>query len=299
MPAEGLPAIAPDRLLSAEEIARVVGIAAHRLGIRDVRFTGGEPLVRKDLVDIVARCSAAAPGLSLAMTTNAIGLDRRARDLVAAGLTRVNVSLDTVDRRHFETLTRRDRLPAVMAGIDAALAAGLSPLKINAVLMPETLDGATDLLAWCLDRGVHLRFIEQMPLDADHEWDRGSMVDAVTLLDVLGRRFDLTEVGRDDPSAPAEEWAVDGGPATVGIIASVTRSFCSDCDRTRLTAEGTIRSCLFSDTETDIRGALRGGATDEEIADLWRGAMWNKWAGHGIDAEGFEPPERSMGAIGG
>ncbi|MGU3434163.1 GTP 3',8-cyclase MoaA [Actinomycetes bacterium M1A6_2h] len=299
MPAEGLPAIAPNNLLSASEIARVVGIAAHRLGIEDVRFTGGEPLVRKDLVDIVARCAAAAPGLSLAMTTNAIGLDRRARDLADAGLTRVNVSLDTVDRRHFETLTRRDRLPAVMAGIDGALAAGLSPVKINAVLMPETLHGATDLLAWCLERGVHLRFIEQMPLDADHEWDRRSMVDAVTLLEVLGRRFDLTEVGRDDPSAPAEEWAVDGGPATVGIIASVTRSFCSDCDRTRLTAEGTVRSCLFSDTETDIRGALRGGATDDEIADLWRGAMWNKWAGHGIDAAGFVPPERSMGAIGG
>ncbi|GGG05939.1 cyclic pyranopterin monophosphate synthase [Rhodococcoides trifolii] len=299
MPAEGLPAIAPEKLLSAAEIARVVGIAVHRLGIQDVRFTGGEPLVRRDLVDIVARCSAAAPGVSMAMTTNAIGLDRRARSLAEAGLTRVNVSLDTVDRRHFETLTRRDRLPAVMAGIDGALAEGLSPVKINAVLMPETLHGATDLLAWCLDRGVRLRFIEQMPLDADHEWDRSSMVDAETLLDVLGRRFDLTEVGRDDPSAPAEEWEVDGGPSTVGIIASVTRSFCSDCDRTRLTAEGTVRSCLFSDTETDIRGALRGGATDEEIADLWRGAMWNKWAGHGIDAEGFEPPARSMGAIGG
>ncbi|MBY6366754.1 GTP 3',8-cyclase MoaA [Rhodococcoides corynebacterioides] len=299
MPAEGLPGLDAEQVLSAAEIARLVGVAHRELGVREVRFTGGEPLVRKDIVDIVARSATAAPDVALSMTTNGIGLDRRAAALVQAGLGRVNISLDTVDRAHFAALTRRDRLPAVLAGIDGALAAGLAPVKINAVLMRETLAGAADLLAWCLERGVALRFIEQMPLDADREWARSTMVPAAELLAVLRERFDLTEIGRSDPSAPAEEWTVDGGPATVGIIASVTRSFCSDCDRTRLTAEGTVRSCLFSDVETDLRAVLRRGADDAEIADLWRGAMWEKSAGHGMDDAGFVPPERSMGAIGG
>lgn len=299
MPEEGLPAIATENLLTPEEIARVVGVAVHRLGVEEVRFTGGEPLMRADLAEILQLCSRSAPGVPLAMTTNAVGLEHRADTLAAAGLSRVNVSLDTIDRAHFAELTRRDRLPSVLRGVRAAKRAGLTPVKINAVLMPETLDGAVDLLAWCLEEGVALRFIEQMPLDADHEWARANMLDAQQLLDVLSTRFDLREVGREDPSAPAEEWAVDGTMSTVGIIASVTRSFCSDCDRTRLTAEGTVRSCLFSDEETDVRAALRGGATDEELAQLWRGAMWNKWAGHGIDAADFVPPARSMGAIGG
>ncbi|MGW5075498.1 GTP 3',8-cyclase MoaA [Rhodococcus sp. NPDC004095] len=299
MPAEGLPVIPQSRLLSADQIVRLVRIAVRDLGVREVRFTGGEPLMRRDLEDIIGGCARAVPGTPLSMTTNGVGLEHRAAALADAGLTRVNISLDTVDRAHFAELTRRDRLPSVLAGIRAAGRAGLAPLKINAVLMPETLGGAADLLQWCLDEGAHLRFIEEMPLDADHAWARSAMVDARHLLDVLGERFDLTEAGREDPSAPAEEWLVDGGPATVGIIASVTRNFCADCDRTRLTAEGTVRSCLFSDTEIDLRDAMRSGATDEELAGLWRGAMWNKWAGHGINAAGFEPPQRSMGAIGG
>nr|WP_206037738.1 GTP 3',8-cyclase MoaA [Rhodococcus sp. HNM0569] len=299
MPEEGLPAIPQQDLLTADEIVRLVRLAVDRLGVREVRFTGGEPLMRADLEQIVAGCAAAVPGIPLALTTNAIGLEHRARGLAAAGLTRVNVSLDSIDRAHFAQLTRRDRLPSVLAGIRAAADAGLAPLKINAVLMPETLSGAADLLAWALAEGVALRFIEEMPLDADQEWAREHMVSADALLSALGARFALSPVGRDDPSAPAEEWTVDGGPATVGIIASVTRSFCADCDRTRITAEGTVRSCLFSDSEVDLRGALRSGATDDELAQLWRGAMWNKWAGHGIDAAGFTPPQRSMGAIGG
>lgn len=299
MPESGLPAIEARNLLTASEIARVVGVATSHLGVEEVRFTGGEPLMRADLAEILQLCSEAAPGVPLAMTTNAVGLEHRVDALVAAGLGRVNVSLDTIDRHHFAELTRRDRLPSVLAGVRAARRAGLDPVKINAVLMPETLHGAADLLQWCLDEGVALRFIEQMPLDADQEWARANMLDAQHLLDVLSARFELTEIGRVDPSAPAEEWAVGGTSATVGIIASVTRSFCSDCDRTRLTAEGTVRSCLFSDEETDLRAALRGGATDDEIARLWRGAMWNKWAGHGIDAADFVPPARSMGAIGG
>jgi cyclic pyranopterin phosphate synthase len=214
-------------------------------------------------------------------------------------LSRINVSLDTIDREHFTKLTRRDRLPRVLAGLTAAASAGLGPIKVNAVLMRETLADAPDLLAFALEHGLLLRFIEQMPLDADAAWRRDNMVPASELLDVLSSRFSLSPVGRSDPSAPAEEWAVDGGAATVGIIASVTRSFCAACDRTRITAEGTVRSCLFGDDETDLRGLLRSGASDHDIADRWRAAMWNKQAGHGIDAADFAPPARSMGAIGG
>ena len=299
MPEAGLPAIARNDLLTAVEIARLVGIAVRDLGVRDIRFTGGEPLMRHDLAEIVARSAEVAAGASISITTNGIGLDKRIAELVVAGLTRVNISLDTVDRDHFARLTRRDRLPAVFAGIDAAKRAGMTPLKINAVLMRDTLAGAADLLAWALENEVRLRFIEQMPLDADELWVRENMVDASELLDVLGSRFTLTQPHRDDPSDPAEEWLVDGGPATVGIIASVTRAFCSACDRTRVTAEGTVRSCLFGDDETDLRALLRNGATDALIADWWRAAMWGKQAGHGMSLPGFVRPARSMGAIGG
>jgi cyclic pyranopterin phosphate synthase len=299
MPEAGLPAIARNDLLTATEIGRLVGIAVRDLGVRDVRFTGGEPLMRNDLVEIIARSAEVADGASISMTTNGIGLDKRVDALVAAGLNRVNISLDTVDRDHFARLTRRDRLPSVFAGIAGAKAAGLTPLKINAVLMRDTLNGAVDLLEWSIANGVRLRFIEQMPLDADEAWARDNMIDAAELLAVLGERFTLTQPHREDPSAPAEEWIVDGGPATVGIIASVTRSFCAACDRTRLTAEGTVRSCLFGDDETDLRGLMRGGADDRTIADWWRAAMWGKQAGHGMERSDFVRPLRSMGAIGG
>ncbi|MEU2251610.1 GTP 3',8-cyclase MoaA [Nocardia xishanensis] len=299
MPEEGLPPIPKDELLTVDEIVRLVVLAVAQLGVREVRFTGGEPLLRRDLEQIVAGCHERLPDIPLAMTTNGVGLEHRARGLAAAGLSRVNVSLDTVDRDGFAKLTRRDRLDSVLAGIRAARAAGLAPLKVNAVLMRETLSGAADLLQWCLAEECELRFIEEMPLDADHEWARANMVTAAELLDVLGARFTLTEAGRSDPSAPAEKWLVDGGPAAVGIIATVTRKFCDTCDRTRLTADGMLRSCLFSDQEFDLREAMRSGADDAELATIWRGAMWNKWAGHGIDAEDFVPPERTMGAIGG
>ncbi|MDO3645763.1 GTP 3',8-cyclase MoaA [Nocardia mangyaensis] len=299
MPEEGLPPIPREELLTADEIVRLVSLAVTELGVREVRFTGGEPLMRRELEQIVAGCHAAVPGTPLAMTTNGVGLEHRAAALVKAGLSRVNVSLDTVDQADFARLTRRDRLESVLNGIRAARDAGLTPVKVNAVLMRQNLAGAPDLLAWCLAEGCELRFIEEMPLDADHEWARDHMVTAADLLDVLGERFALTPAGRVDPSAPAEKWLVDGGPATVGIIATVTRKFCDTCDRTRLTADGMLRSCLFSDQEFDVRTALRAGADDAEVAELWRGAMWQKWAGHGIDAAGFVPPERTMGAIGG
>jgi len=300
MPAEGLPPIAREDLLTPAEIARLVGIAVRDLGVRDVRFTGGEPLMRHDLAEIVGLSRALAPTATLAMTTNGIGLDHRLPALLAAGLDRVNISLDTVNPEHFARLTRRDRLDSVLAGILAARAAGIRPLKLNAVMMRETLDDAPQLLQWALEHGAELRFIEEMPLDADHAWAREHMVSAAELLAVLGTRFALEPVGRPgDPSSPAETWRVNGGPETVGIIASVTRSFCSDCDRTRITAEGTVRSCLFSDEETDLRALLRGGASDEELADRWRAAMWHKQAGHGMELPEFSPPQRSMGAIGG
>ena len=304
MPEAGLPAIARKDLLDPAEIARLVGIAVRDLGVRDVRFTGGEPLMRSDLGEIISLSAAVAGGASLSMTTNGIGLDKRVDELVAAGLTRLNISLDTVDRDHFARLTRRDRLPSVFAGIEAAKMAGVTPLKINAVLMRDTLGGAADLLEWSLANGAKLRFIEQMPLDADEAWARDNMVDAAELLDVLSTRFTLTQPHRDDPSDPAEEWLVDGHsydgrPATVGIIASVTRSFCAACDRTRVTAEGTVRSCLFGDDETDLRALLRGGTPDATIAEWWRAAMWGKQKGHGMERADFQRPLRSMGAIGG
>jgi cyclic pyranopterin phosphate synthase len=314
MPAEGLPLVPRDELMTPDEIGRLVGIGVRDLGIRDIRFTGGEPLMRRDLEEIIGAARTAADEalatpasgerVRIAMTSNALGLDKRVDALVAAGLDRVNVSLDTVDREAFATLTRRDRLDDVLEGIRAALAAGLAPVKINAVLLPETLTGAADLLAWAVEHGCNLRFIEEMPLDADGQWTRDDVVSAADLLGVLGSRFTLTPAGREDPSAPAEEWLVDEGPATVGIIASVTRSFCGACDRTRLTAEGTVRSCLFGNEETDLKALLRAGATDDEVGDAWRAAMWAKPRAHGSDAvelapDAFADTTRSMGAIGG
>jgi GTP 3',8-cyclase len=299
MPEAGLPVIARDDLLTPVEIARLVEIAVRDLGVHDIRFTGGEPLLRADLAEIISLSKAVAGDASISITTNGIGLDKRIDELVAAGLTRINISLDTVDRDHFARLTRRDRLPAVFAGIEAARQAGLTPLKINAVLMRDTLGGAIDLVEWALANEVRLRFIEQMPLDADEQWARDNMVPAHELIDVLSERFALSQPHRDDPSAPAEEWIVDGGPATVGIIASVTRSFCEACDRTRVTAEGTVRSCLFGDDETDLRALLRTGASDVDLADRWRAAQWGKQRGHGMEREDFVRPLRSMGAIGG
>ncbi|MFT4124216.1 MAG: GTP 3',8-cyclase MoaA [Microbacteriaceae bacterium] len=304
MPAEGLPRIAAEALLTAEEVARLVGIAVAELGIREVRFTGGEPLMRPDLERVVALSRAAAPGARLSMTTNAVGLERRAAGLAAAGLDRVNVSLDTVDRERFARLTRRDRLPAVLAGIRAAGDAGLDPVKVNAVLVRDTLPDAAALVAWALESGCELRFIEQMPLDADRAWARESMVSAGELVAALAPRFRLGRPHRDDPHAPAEHWEVRSASTgallgTVGIIASVTRSFCESCDRSRLTAEGSVRPCLFGDEETDLRALLRGGASDAELAERWREAQWAKQPGHGIQRPGFVPPVRSMGAIGG
>ncbi|MCZ7426630.1 GTP 3',8-cyclase MoaA [Micromonospora sp. WMMA1949] len=300
MPAEGLPWLANPQLLTDDEIVRLVGVAVSRLGITEVRFTGGEPLIRPGLPGIVAAVAALTPRPRISLTTNGIGLARMASALREAGLDRVNVSLDTLDRDRFTALTRRDRLADVIAGLAGAAEAGLTPVKINSVLMRGTNDDeAPALLRFALAHGYELRFIEQMPLDAQHGWDRSTMVTADEILASLQAAFALTPDPSERGAAPAETWLVDGGPARVGVIASVTRPFCGDCDRTRLTADGQVRNCLFATEESDLRGALRDGADDEELARRWRAAMWAKRAGHGIDDPTFLQPARSMSAIGG
>jgi cyclic pyranopterin phosphate synthase len=272
-----------------------------RLGITEVRYTGGEPLLRRELVDIVTRTAKLRPAPQVSLTTNGIGLSRMAAALADAGLHRVNVSLDTLDRETFKTLAHRDRLDDVLEGLAAADAAGLRPVKVNTVLMRGINDHeAVPLLHYCLERGYELRFIEQMPLDAQHGWRRENMITADEILARLKEDFDLTD---DDPvergSAPAELFLVGGGPSRVGVIGSVTRPFCGACDRVRLTADGQIRNCLFATDESDLRSAMRGGASDEELAKRWQSAMWVKRAGHGIDDPSFLQPARPMSAIGG
>ncbi|SDH87869.1 cyclic pyranopterin phosphate synthase [Sinosporangium album] len=301
MPPEGLEWLPKPELLTADEIVRLVGIGVERLGITEVRYTGGEPLLRRELVDIVTRTAALRPRPRLSVTTNGIGLSRLAAPLADAGLDRVNVSLDTLDRDTFVRLAHRDRLADVLAGLASAEAAGLRPVKVNAVLMRDVNDHeAVPLLDYCLERGYELRFIEQMPLDAQHGWRRDTMVTADEILKRLLDAYDLTP---DDPrergSAPAELFLVDGGPARVGVIGSVTRPFCGTCDRVRLTADGQIRNCLFATDESDLRTAMRNGAGDDELAERWRAAVRVKRAGHGIDDPAFLQPARPMSAIGG
>ncbi|MFD8191900.1 GTP 3',8-cyclase MoaA [Streptomyces wuyuanensis] len=301
MPEEGLQWLSKSTLLTDDEIVRLVGIAVTLLGVTEVRFTGGEPLLRPGLVGIVERCAGLEPRPKLSLTTNGIGLKRTATALKAAGLDRVNVSLDTLRPDVFKTLTRRDRHHDVVEGLEAARDAGLTPVKVNTVLMPGLNDDeAPELLAWAVEHAYELRFIEQMPLDAQHGWKRDGMITAGDILQSLRTRFELTPEGdQARGSAPAERWLVDGGPHRVGVIASVTRPFCSACDRTRLTADGQVRTCLFAREETDLRGALRSGAPDEEIARIWKLAMWGKKAGSGLDDPEFLQPQRPMSAIGG
>ncbi len=300
MPAEGLDWQPADELLSDDELVRVITVAVDRLGIQEIRFTGGEPLLRKGLPGIIARVGALRPKPEVSLTTNGIGFARRADEFVDAGLDRINISLDSLDPDTFERITRRRRLRDVLAALDAAAAVGLTPVKINAVLLRGVNDHeAPDLLQFALDHGYQLRFIEQMPLDAGHVWSRDRMVTADEIQERLAARFDLSPDPGARLGAPAELFRVNGGPATVGIIASVTRPFCGDCDRTRLTADGQIRTCLFSRAETDLRAILRGGGTDEQIAQLWRATTWGKLPGHGIDDPSFLQPDRPMSAIGG
>ncbi len=301
MPPEGLDWLPGPALLTDGEVSRLIAVAVQRLGVTEVRFTGGEPLLRRGLPGIVARTAELRPRPEISLTTNGIGLARLADPLRAAGLDRINVSLDTLRPDTFAALARRNRLADVLDGLAAAAAAGLTPVKVNAVLMRgHNDDEAPDLLQYCLDRGYQLRFIEQMPLDAQHGWRRENMVTADEILDALTPHFKLAP---DDPaargSAPAETFLVDGGPARVGVIGSVTRPFCGTCDRVRLTAYGQIRNCLFARDETNLRDPLRSGASDEDIAARWQRAVAVKLPGHGINDPGFLQPSRPMSAIGG
>jgi cyclic pyranopterin phosphate synthase len=303
MPPEGLDWLPGADVLTDEEIVRLITIGVERLGITTVRLTGGEPLLRKNLELLVADIAALSPTPEIALTTNGIGLAARAEKLAAAGLKRINISLDTLDPDTFAQLARRRRLPDVLAGVAAAREAGLEPVKINTVLLRGINDHeAIDLLRWAMTEQVQLRFIEQMPLDPQHGWKRDEMITADEIRLRLGQHVELVEDPEDAlarGSAPAELFRVAGSSYRVGIIASVSKPFCGSCDRVRLTADGQIRNCLFARTESDMRTPLRAGASEEEIAALWVAAVAGKQPGHGINDPSFLQPDRPMSAIGG
>ncbi|MEV4686917.1 GTP 3',8-cyclase MoaA [Microbacterium sp. LWH3-1.2] len=313
MPAEGMAWLPQRMLMTADEIARLVAIGHHDLGVGELRLTGGEPLVRQDLEFVVSRIREECPVLPISMTTNAVGLDRRAQDLRDAGMTRINVSLDSLHPDTFATLTRRPFLDRVLDGVRAAAQAGFGPIKINAVLLRGVNDlEAPDLLEWAIDQGHELRFIEHMPLDGDRAWREDRMISASEIRMLLSTRFTLSPAPELRGGAPAELFEVrrrrqsPESPALgrIGLISSVTEPFCAACTRTRVTAEGRVRSCLFSHEETDLLSEMRAGATDAEIAKRWREAMYTKPRAHGSETVGlssadFVQPERSMSAIGG
>ena len=317
MPAQGLQWLPTPDLLTTAELTRLGRIAVERLGVERIRLTGGEPLMRRDLEEIVEALSAlrtlAGAKPDIALTTNGLGLEKRAAGLRAAGLDRVNISIDSLDPQDYAAITRRDRLADVLTGIAGAQEAGLDPIKVNAVAVPATVEErAPRLLAECLRRGWQLRFIEHMPLGPRETWSSQDVVGVDQILEVLREAgFTLTEVGRPD-RRPAALWRVAAGSAlgqehpagTVGVIASVTAPFCSDCDRTRITADGRLMTCLFSTTETDLRGPMRTGADDDELIRIWARATWLKPRAHGsddpqADSDGFARPQRTMSAIGG
>jgi GTP 3',8-cyclase len=303
MPAEGLEWLPAAEVLTDSEIVRLVGIGVRMLGITTVRLTGGEPLLRKNLEQLVAELAGLEPRPAIALTTNGIGLARRADGLAAAGLDRINISLDTLDAATFARLARRPRLPDVLAGVAAARGAGLHPVKINTVLIRGVNDHeGVDLLRWAMAEQVQLRFIEQMPLDAQHAWQRAEMVTADEIRARLGLEYQLVEDPADAAargSAPAELFRVAGTDYSVGIIASVSKPFCGACDRVRLTSDGQLRNCLFSRTESDLRTPMRAGASDEQLAERWIAAVATKRPGHGINDPSFLQPDRPMSAIGG
>ena len=303
MPADFADWIPSAELLTTDELMFVLEIAVDE-GIDEVRLTGGEPLLRPDVVDVVRRINSLPRPPRISITTNALRLSGLAGPLRDAGLERVNVSLDTLDRERFKALTHRDRLDDVFAGLAAARAAGLSPVKVNSVLMRGVNeDEAVPMLRRALEEDWHLRFIEQMPLDAGGLWNRANMVTAEEILEKLSSAFDITPLPQRG-TAPAEEFYVDGGPATVGVIASVTRPFCGTCDRLRLTADGQLRNCLFARDETDLRAVLRDESltVDEREAEVRRrlhASVLAKLPGHGINDPAFIQPPRPMSAIGG
>jgi cyclic pyranopterin phosphate synthase len=292
-----------EHLLSVDELMTVIEVAVEQ-GITNIRLTGGEPLLRPDVVEIVRRINAIPSPPRISLTSNGLRLVELAQPLADAGLERVNVSLDTLDRERFAKLTFRDRFDDVIAGIEAAQRAGLRPVKVNTLLMRGVNDDeAVPLLRHAIANDWSLRFIEQMPLDAGGSWERAEMITVDEIHALLSAEFDLVPVPNRG-SAPAEEFVVDGGPATVGIIASVSKPFCAACDRLRLTADGQIRNCLFARDETDVRATLRDASISEDerrerIAGLFASSVLAKLPGHGINDPSFIQPDRPMSAIGG
>ena len=303
MPAEGMQWLPRDELLTYEEIARVARVCVERFGFEAIRITGGEPLVRAHVTRLVQLL--APLDVDLAMTTNGVKLPELAHELVAAGLRRINVSLDSLQRERFFALTKRDELDRVLAGIDAALDAGLAPVKINAVVMRGVNDDeVVDLARFGREHGVGVRFIEFMPLDAQGEWSHDKVVPASEILDRINDVFPL-ERAHHDHVEPAERYAFVDGVGDVGVIASVSEPFCENCDRVRLTAEGQFRTCLFALEEFDLRAELRAADgldapdLDDRLAAAITGAVGTKWAGHHIGQVDFVRPSRSMSQIGG
>jgi len=296
MPAEGLQWLPRDQVLTFEEIERIARVCVQRFGIDSIRLTGGEPTVRAHLPVLVGKL--AALGADLALTTNGATLRMIAGDLVAAGLRRVNISLDTLRRDRFAELTRRDELRGVLDGIEAAKEAGLDPVKVNTVVMRGVNDDEVlDLAVFGRDRGVVVRFIEWMPLDADQRWESDAVVSQDEILRTIDAVYPVEAIQRG--SEPAERFVYRDGMGEVGVIPSVTRPFCGSCDRIRLTADGQLRSCLFSVDEVDLRALLRGGASDDDVGAAVQRCVAGKWAGHMIGQVQFVRPRRSMSQIGG
>jgi len=296
MPEEGMKWIPREGVLTFEEIERVASLLVSRYGVDSIRLTGGEPTVRANLPDLVERL--AKLGVDLAMTTNGATLPLVAQDLKDAGLKRLNISLDSLDRDRFIELTRRDDLERVLEGIDAAIDAGFDPVKINVVLMNGVNhDEIVDFATFGRDKGVIVRFIEFMPLDADEQWGPDRVVPLADVVKAIDEVYPIEPFART--SAPATTYRYEDGKGQIGVIATVTEKFCDTCDRIRLTADGQFRNCLFAVQDYNLRDALRAGATNDEIAAVIEGAVHDKWAGHGIDTVHFIRPKRNMSQIGG
>ncbi len=296
MPEEGMQWQEREKLLTFEEIERVARLMVERYGITSIRLTGGEPTVRAHLPVLVGKL--AALGVDLAMTTNGVTLPTLAADLKMAGLARVNISLDSLQAPRFRELTRRDDLERVLDGIEAAKTAGFDPVKINVVVMKGINDDEiVDFAHFGRDRDVVVRFIEFMPLDADEMWNNDRVMTQAEILAALDDEFDLEPVART--SAPATRWRHRDGRGEVGIVASVSDSFCHTCDRVRITADGQFRSCLFATEETDVRALLRDGSSDDVVAAALERTVAAKWEGHRINQVHFIRPRRSMSEIGG
>jgi len=296
MPADGLQWLPRDEVLTFEEITRVARLCVTRLGFDAIRLTGGEPTLRRGLVDLVAMLEPL--GVDLAMTTNGASLDRLAAPLRAAGLGRINISCDSLRADRFLALTRRDALDKVLAGIDAALAAGFDPVKVNVVLMRGVNDDeVVDFAGFGREKGVQLRFIEFMPLDADGGWSRDQVVSADETVAAIDAVYPLEGFAHD--VEPATRYRYLDGRGEIGVVPSVTRPFCGDCDRIRVTADGQFRSCLFALDEHDVRSVLRGGGSDDDVVAVIERAVGLKWAGHRIGQTTFIRPARSMSQIGG